>query len=50
MDNLSDKQKTLDVLSLPLTAVDSYLGFVYPFVPADSLSPLQIEVYKSQFK
>lgn len=48
MDNLSDKQKTLDVLSVPFVALSHYLHAFYE--TDNQQSPVEIEIYKSHFE
>jgi hypothetical protein len=48
MDNLSDKEKTLDMFSLPLALMETYLEPFYD--PSGQQSPVSIEVYKSAFQ
>jgi hypothetical protein len=48
MNNLSDKQKTLDIFSLPFALLENKIDQYYPIAASQSL--LSIDVYKSQFK
>jgi hypothetical protein len=48
MDNLTDKQKTLDIFSFPMLLADQNIP---DFINLNNItSPFAIEVYKSEFK
>jgi hypothetical protein len=48
MNNLNDKQRTLDLFSAPLAIAEHYATAFYD--PTSQKSPLEIKVYKSEFK